>query len=88
MNHKFENSAPLGCPVYVLVQPMQDGGHQHKWKEKSRIGIYLGKSPDHARNVALVLDQTMSFLSPQYLVQFDRAFDTVQEKSRGTLDLN
>ena len=67
---------------------MQDGGHQNKWKERSRIGIYLGRSPDHARNVALLLDQTTGFVSLQYHVQFDRAFDTVQEKSRGTLDLN
>ena len=29
-NHTFENSVPFGCPVYVLEQPMQDGGHQHK----------------------------------------------------------
>ena len=60
----------------------------HKLKERYRIGIYLGRSPDHARNVALVLDQTMGFLSPQYHVQFDRAFDTVQEKNRGNLDIN
>ena len=88
VNHTFENSVPFGCPVYVLAQPIQDGGHQHKWKEISRIGIYLGRSPDHARNVALLLDQTTGFVSLQYHVQFDRAFDTVQEKSRGTLDLN
>ena len=56
MNHTFENSVPFGYPVYVLAQPMQDGGHQHKCKERYRIGIYLGLSPDHARNVALVLD--------------------------------
>ena len=67
---------------------MQDGGHQHKWKERSRIGIYLGRSPDHAINVALVLDWTTGLLYPQYHVQFDRTFDTVQDKSRGTLDLN
>ena len=88
VNHAFENSVPFGCPVYVLAQPMQDGGHQHKWKEISRIGIYLGQSPDHNINVALVLDRTTGFVSLHYHVQFDRAFDTVQEKSRGTLDLN
>ena len=52
MNHTFGKIVPLGCLVYVLAQPMQYGGHQHKWKEISRIGIYLGQSPDHARNVA------------------------------------
>ena len=39
VNHTFENSVPLGCPVYVLAKPMQDVGHQHKWKEIYRIGI-------------------------------------------------
>ena len=88
VNHTFENSVPFRCPVYVFAQPMQDGGHQHKWKERSSMGIYLGRSPDHARNVALLLDQTTGFVSPQYHVQFDRAFGNVQEKSRGTLELN
>ena len=88
VNHTFEHSVPFGCPVYVLAHPMQYGGNQHIWKERSRIGIYLGRSRDHARNVALVLDQTTGFVSLHYHVQFDRAFDTVQEKSRGNLDLN
>ena len=77
VNHTFENSVQFRCPVYVLAHIMQDGGHQHKWKERSRIGIYLGQSPDHARYVVLVLDRTTGFVYPQYHVQFDRAFDTV-----------
>ena len=88
VNHTFENSVPFECPMYVLAHPMQDGGNQHKWKERSRIGIYLDRSPDHEINVALVLDRTTGFVSPQYHVQFDRKFYTVQEKSRGNLDLN
>ena len=87
VNHTFENSATFVCPVYVLAQKIQGGGHQHKWKERSRIGIYLGRSPDHARNAALVMDRTKGFVSLQCHVQFNRAFDTVQEKSKGTLDL-
>ena len=67
---------------------MQDGGHQHKWKERSRIRIYLGRSPDHARNVVLVLDRTTDFVFPQYHIKLDRAFGTVQDKIRGNLDLN
>ena len=88
LNHTFENSVPFGCPVYVLAQPMQDGGHQHKWTERSRIRIYLGRSPDHARNVVIVLDRTTDFVFPQYHIKLDRAFGTVQDKSRGNLDLN
>ena len=88
VNHTFENSVPFGLPMYVLAQAIQYGGYHHKWKARSRIGIYLGQSPDHARNVILVMDQTTVFVSPQYHVQFNRAFDTVQEKSRGNLYLN
>ena len=88
VNHTFKNTVPFGCPLYVLAQPMHDGGHQNKWKEISRIGIYLGRSPDHARNVALVLYRTTGFVSSHYHVQFDRSFDTVQEKIRGSLEIN
>ena len=88
VNHTFERSVLFGCPVYILTRPMHNGGNQHKWKERSRIGIYLGRSPDHAINVALVMDRTTGFVSPQYHVQFDRAFDTVQEKIKNSLDLN
>ena len=71
VKHTFENNVPFECPLYVLSHPMQDGGHQNKWKERSRIVLCLGRSPDHARNVALVLDQTTGFVSLQYHVQFD-----------------
>ena len=41
--------------------------------------IYLGKSPLHARNVALVMDRNSGRVSPQYHVKFDLAFDTVTQ---------
>ena len=41
---------PFGCPVYVLDNALQNaGGIKHKWQERSRLGIYLGRSPFHAR---------------------------------------
>jgi transposase InsO family protein len=47
---------PFGCPVYVLDSRLQGaGGIFHKWKQRSKVGIYLGRSPQHARSVALVL---------------------------------
>ena len=53
----------FGCPVYVLEDALQSSAQIfHKWKERSRIGVYLGRSPQHARNVALVLNlNTLSF---------------------------
>ena len=36
---------PFGCPVYVLESSLATSGIHHKWKERSRVGIYLGTSP-------------------------------------------
>jgi hypothetical protein len=41
----------LGCPAYVLDSDMQSGKKIPKWMPRARVGIYLGKSPRHARNV-------------------------------------
>ena len=48
---------PFGCPVYVLAGPLQLGRDIfHRWKERGKVGIYLGLSSLNAKNVALVLD--------------------------------
>ena len=56
----------FGCPVYVLESNLQGGGPaiHHKWRERSRVGIYLGRSPQHARQVALVLNLNTGRVSP------------------------
>ena len=47
---------PFACPVYVLDSTLQTAGAIFgKWKERSRVGLYLGRSPTHAKSVALVL---------------------------------
>ena len=70
---------PFGCPVYVLDNALATGNIFHKWKERSRVGIYLGKSPVHAKNVALVLNMETGHVSPQFHVKFDPSFHTVKE---------
>jgi hypothetical protein len=42
------------------------------------VGIYLGPSPLHGRNIALVLDPGTGLVSPQHNVRFDTNFDTVK----------
>jgi hypothetical protein len=72
--------APFGCPAYVLENALQSGkGIHNKWKYRSRVGIYLGRSPFHGRNVALVLDRTTGLVSPQFHVKLDPSFRTVKE---------
>jgi len=70
---------PFGCPVYVLNSKLQTNSIFHKWKQKSEVGIYIGTSPVHNKNVALVLSRTTSLVSPQFHVKFDNTFQTVKD---------
>lgn len=73
----------FGAPVYVLANRLQAQQAHPKWKERSRIGIYLGQSPQHARNVALVLSLTTGLVSPQYHVTVDSNFETMRRELGG-----
>ncbi len=70
---------PFGCPVYVLEAGLQKGGIHHKWQQRSRVGLYIGRSPHHARSVALVLDLQTGLVSPQFHIKFDPSFHTVKQ---------
>ena len=37
----------FGCPVYVLDESLQTGKPFNKWKQRARVGIYLGQPPIH-----------------------------------------
>ena len=69
----------FGCPVYVLDESLQTGKPFNKWKQRARVGIYLGQSPIHNRNVALVLNCNTGHVSPQFHVKFDSSFQTVRQ---------
>ena len=74
------NYHPPFCPVYVLHSGLQGGGKRpNKWVRRSRIAVYLGSSPHHARSVALVLSLTTGHVSPQFQLKFDDFFETVQD---------
>ena len=60
---------------------LQNGQGAPKWRQRSRLGVYLGPSPNHARSVALVLNPRTGHVSPQFHVKFDDFFETVQQKS-------
>ena len=70
---------PFGCPVFVLEEQLQSGRPYQKWRQRARVGIYLGQSPIHNRNMALVLHRNMGHVSPQFHVKFDPGFHTVQQ---------
>jgi len=66
------------CPVFVLDEKNQSGSiGPPKWEPRSRAGIYLGHSKDHAGNVAMVLNLRTRHVSPQFHLVFDNTFSTV-----------
>ena len=48
-----------------------------KLEQRSQVGVYLGYSPSHVINVALVLNLKTGHISPQYHLVFDDGFSTV-----------
>ena len=70
---------PFGCPVFVLDNKMQSGQKLPKWEVRTRMGVYLGMSMQHARSVALVLNLKTGHVSPQFHVTFDPKFETVRQ---------
>ena len=74
----IRNEHPLFCPIFTPDSGLQSGmGGIPKWNPRSNAGVYLGHSPDHASNVAMVLSLTTGLVSPQYHVIFDDDFSTV-----------
>ena len=78
-----------GCPVFVLESQIQtDPKGLPKWNPRARVGIYLGHSPVHAGNVALVLNPATGHVSPQFHLVFDDDFTTVESMRNGTVPQN
>jgi len=71
---------PFACPAYVLENKLQDKKKLYnKWKSRSKVGIYLGHSPLHARNIALILNLETGLVSPQFHVSYDKTFETIKQ---------
>ena len=68
----------FGCPVYILDNDLQSGKKIDKWSDRSKMGIYLGRSPQHAKSVHLVLSLTTGLVSPQFHVKTDDKFETLR----------
>lgn len=75
----LSNYHTFGCPIYVLDNALQQQNAQpHRWLERSRVGIFLGLSSEHASSVSLVLNPENGLVSPQFHVRHDDRFDTVK----------
>jgi hypothetical protein len=64
-NHTF------ACPVFALQNQLAAGNSIPKWSPRARLGLNLGQSPMHTRNVYLVLNLSTGLVSPQYHCRFD-----------------
>ena len=77
----LRNTHTWGSPVYVLEPRLTSaGGKTPKWQPRSRQGQYVGASPQHAKNIALVRNLKTGCLSPQFHVVFDDWFETVHSR--------
>jgi hypothetical protein len=72
------NFHTFGCPCYILDHRLQSGtGRIPKWEPQGWMGIYVGRLPSHAYNVALILNLCMGHVLPQFHVVYDDDFTTV-----------
>jgi hypothetical protein len=73
----------FGCPVFALQNPLASGSQLPQWSPRARLGLNLGPSQMHARNVYLVLNLITGCVSPQYHCHFNDFFETTRHNGPG-----
>ncbi len=76
--HFPKTQHPFGCPVYVLDAALHSGIGKPKWHERSRLGVYLGYSLEHASSAALVLNLKSGHFSSQLYIVLDDKFNCMK----------
>jgi hypothetical protein len=75
---KMKHHYAFGCPVFALENDLAAGSSIPHWSPCARLGVNLGSTPSHARNVYLVLNLHTGCISLQYNCRFDNFFETVR----------
>ena len=83
---KLKHFHTFGCPTYILDNKLQGNQAIQKWQARSRLGIYLGPSPNHSRSISLILNPRTGHTSPQYHVKHDNFFETVLKSKKSRTD--
>jgi hypothetical protein len=78
VSSKMKHHHAFGCPVFALENDLAAGSPILHWSPCTCLGVNLGSSPSHARNVYLVLNLHTGCVSPQYHCQFNNFFETVR----------
>ena len=68
----------LHALFFALDNALASGKFLPRWSPRARLGLNLGPSPIHARNVYLVLNLITGCVSPQYHCRFDDFFETTR----------
>ncbi len=68
----------FACLVFALKNALALGNQLPQWSPRAHLGLDLGPSPIHARNIYLVLNLTTGSVSPQYHCHFDDFFKTTR----------
>jgi hypothetical protein len=74
----MKNMHTFACPVFALQNALASGNTLPRWSPRAGLGLNLGPSPIHARNVYLVLNLTTGCVSPQYHCCFDNFFEATK----------
>ncbi len=69
----------FGCPEFALQNMLASGNQLPRWSPCACLGLNLGPSPMHARNVYLVLYLITQCVSPQYHCRFDNFFEMTHQ---------
>ena len=69
----------FGYPVYILSSRLWSSFMgPPNWDPRTRLDIYVERSPYHAGSIALILNPRTDYVSPQYHLVFDDKFSNVQ----------
>jgi hypothetical protein len=75
---KMAHNHTFACPVFALQNELAAGNSIPKWSPRARLGLNLGPSPMHKRNLYLVLNLSTGLVLPQYHCHFDDFFETTK----------
>ncbi len=75
---KIAHNHTFAYPVFALQNKLAAGKTIPKWLPRARLGLNLGPSPMHPRNVYLVLNLSTGLVLPQYHCRFDNFFETTK----------
>ena len=70
----LKNFCTFSSPACILNPALALGKKLPTWKPRSKLGVFIGKSRQHAGNVSLVHDPSTNFVSPSFHLVHDDDF--------------